>query len=300
MVHELEIFSVMTVNAFEMYISTQARLHIRSSNFHVKIKIFFFFLWEKKSWCWFQPISVAFSFFFPNEKRSFHLSLLPWLPLTTRGKERGEKLICLGPTTSSLCFVGICAWDICLWAKETTIIPSFASSKTFPEFPVASTPTKILQPLLGDGKHPHWFLPSSSRSGTLPPSLVSLSQCLHCDLLSPGYIILGPVKIYNYFVHSLVCVHICAGSFYTRVHMEHIFYALYLICKNRVSHWARSLLIWLDRLASEPQGLFCLCLPSAWDTGTWLFDICVGDWTQVLLLVWQALFCLYSTVPAPH
>lgn len=232
-------------------------------------------------------------FFFPQWKAKVP-SVSPFLTTTHHKgqRERGE---------ADLCFVGICAWDICLWAKETTIIPSFTSSKTFPEFPVASTPTKILQPLLGDGKHPHWFLPSSSCSGTLPPSLVSLSQCLHCDLLSPGYIILGPVKIYNYFVHSLVCVHICAGSFYTRVHMEYIFfYALYLICKNRVSHWARSLLIWLDRLASEPQGLFCLCLPSSWDTGTWLFDICVGDWTQVLLLAWQALYCLYSTVPAPH
>lgn len=49
MVHELEILSVMTVNAFEMYISTQARLHICSSNFHGKIKTFLFFCGKREA-----------------------------------------------------------------------------------------------------------------------------------------------------------------------------------------------------------------------------------------------------------
>lgn len=42
---------------------------------------------------------------------------------------------------------------------------------------------------------------------------------------------------------------------------------------------------WLDQLASEPQGLTCLCCP-VWDTRPSIY-VGAGDQTQVLTLEWQ-------------
>lgn len=182
--------------------------------FMVKLKPFFFFVWQKRSRSVDPNPSPCIHFFSPNK------SFSP--PLTTthhKGQRKRERQVCLGQTKFSSYLLGLCAWDTCLWAKNpTTISPLFTSSKAYPEFPVVSFPAKILLAWEGDSKHSHWLSFTHPLWSTVP--LAPLSECLQWDLLSPGYIIFGLVNLYNYFLHSFVCERIHVGSFYTRVHME--------------------------------------------------------------------------------
>lgn len=121
----------------------------------------------------------------------------------------------------------------------TTAIPLFTSSKTYPEFPVVSFPSKILPPsweirsaLVG--------FSSSTCSGTLLrwPLTQSVSRGICYHLVMSYEALPTPITI----SFTPLCERLCVG--YTNVHMEarsvpmeHVFfYALCLICKGMVAH----------------------------------------------------------------
>lgn len=125
--------------------------------------------------------------------------------------------------------------------KTTPTIPLFTSSKTYPEFPVVSFPSKILLPSW-EIKSTLVGFSSSTCSGTLlrwPLSQsVSSGTCYH--LVMSYEALPTPITI----SFTPLCGRLCVGSFYTHVHMEarsvhmeHVFfYALCLVCKDTVAH----------------------------------------------------------------
>lgn len=114
-----------------------------------------------------------------------------------------------------------------------------------------------------------------------------------------------PCQDLNHFACSFVCVHVYADLCYTCVHVEargyhylsSVLSFLFLKSGSHTESEAR----WDDYTGWIPGDSSCLCLylPRWWNTGTWIFHICVSDRTQVLLLAWQTLYCHIPSSQAP-